>query len=91
MPLAWHGLTLAELLIGHQIRTDLPQPKANYIPTWTNIQKRNTSPCKDYSKQHRVKTLPSLPDNTPVWIQTDNSQVPGTVVHQATTPRSYVV
>lgn len=46
---------------------------------------------KYYNNQHRVKTLPSLPDNTPVWIQTENSQVPGTVVHQATAPRSYVI
>jgi len=32
-----------------------------------------------------------LPENTPVWVQTENSQVPGTVVHQASTPRSYIV
>ena len=35
--------------------------------------------------------LPSLPYNTPVWIQTENTHIPGTVVEQATTPRSYII
>ena len=37
-PLAMCGLTPAELLMGRKIRTDLPQPKTSYIPTWTHIQ-----------------------------------------------------
>ena len=40
-PLEWCGLTPAELLMGHKIRTDLPQPKSNYIPTWTHMQNLN--------------------------------------------------
>ena len=99
-PLEWCGLTPAELLTGHKIRKDLPQPKSNYIPTWTHEQnlkelhekyKSTQEQEKYYNKRHRVKTLPSLPNNTPIWIQTENTQVPGTVVQQAATPRSYIV
>ena len=97
-PLAWCGLSPAELLMGQKIRTTVPQPTNVFIPTWTHIQNLTTlhqsykSKQDDYyNRQHRVKSLPNLPDNTPVWVQTENSQVPGTVVQQAATPRSYVV
>ena len=97
-PLEWCGLTPAELLMGRKIRTDLPQSKNNYIPTWTHTQnlkelheKYKSKQENNYNNRHRVKTLPSLPDNTPVWIQTENTHVPGTVVQQAATPRSYIV
>ena len=97
-PLEWCGLTPAELLMGRKIRTDLPQPKSSYIPTWTHIQnlkelheKYKSVQEKYYNNRHHVKTLPSLPDNSPIWIQTENTYVPGTVVKQATTPRSYIV
>jgi len=46
---------------------------------------------KYYDNRHRVRSLPQLPDDTPVWLQTENSQEPGTIVHQAATPRSYLV
>ena len=97
-PLEWCGLTPAELLMGRKIRTDLPQPKSTYIPTWTHIQnlkelheKYKSVQEKYYNNQHHVKTLPSLPDNSPIWIQTENTHVPGTVVKQAITPRSYII
>ena len=42
------------------------------------------------NKQHHVHALSSsLPNNTPVWVQTENSHVPGTVIQQASTPQSY--
>ena len=98
MPLEWCGLTPAELLMGHKIRTDLPQSKSNYIPTWTHTQnlkelheKYKSMQEKYYNNRHCIKTLPSLPDNTPIWIQTENTQVPGTIVQQAVTPRFYIV
>ena len=37
MPLEWCGLTPAELLMGHKIRTGLLHPKSSYIPIWTHI------------------------------------------------------
>ena len=97
-PLAWCGLSPAELLMGWKIRTTVSQLTNVFIPTWSHIQNLSTlhqsykSKQDDYyNRQHRVKSLPNLPDNTPVWVQTENSQVPGTVVQQAATPRSYVV
>ncbi|XP_065891689.1 uncharacterized protein [Dysidea avara] len=93
-PLQWCNLSPAELLQGRQIRTDLPQPK----PQWNHTQHLNelhskykSDQSKYYNNRHRIKSLPQLPDDTPVWVQTENSQVHGTIVHQAATPRSYIV
>ena len=97
-PLIWCGLSPAELLMGQKIKTDVPQPQNIYIPTWTHTQnlkdlhmKYKSMQEKYYNNQHRATSLPSLPDNSPVWVQTESSQVPGTVVQQAATPRSYIV
>ena len=38
MLLAWCRLTPAKLLMRDKIRTDLPQPKTSYIPTWTHTK-----------------------------------------------------
>ena len=97
-PLAWRGVPPVKLLMGRKIRTTVPQPTTAFIPTWTHIQ--NLSKLHQsykskqnhyYNRQYRVKSLQNLPDNTPVWVQTENSQVPNTVVQQAATPRSYIV
>ena len=45
----------------------------------------------NYDRRHRTRTLPSLPDDQPVWVEMRGQQVPGTVLCQASTPRSYVV
>ena len=44
-----------------------------------------------YNRQHRVRPVPTLPDDTPVWVNTQGRQVPGRVITTADTPRSYVV
>ena len=44
-----------------------------------------------YDKHHRVRTLPSLPEDQSVWIETRGLQTPGRISHAADTPRSYVV
>ena len=97
-PLAWCGLSPAELLMGCKIRTTVPQPMNVFIPTRTHIQNLSKlhqsykSKQDDYyNRQHHVKSLPTLPANIPVWVQTENSQVPGTVVQQAATPILYIV
>jgi len=97
-PMQWCSLSPAELLQGRKIRTDVPQPKSSFIPQWTHTQqlkqlhdKYKSSQSEYYNKRHRVRSLPPLPDNTPVWVQTDNGHVPGTVVQPASTPRSYIV
>ena len=94
----WCNLSPAELLQGRRIRTDVPQPKSSFIPQWAHTQhlkelhkEYKCTQSKHYNKRHRVRSLPLLPNNTPVWVQTENSHVPGTVIQQAPTPRSYIV
>ena len=97
-PLQWCNLSPAELLQGRTIRTNLPQSKSSLIPQGTHTQhlkelhgKYKANQSKYYDNRHRVRSLPPLPNDTPVWVQTENSQEPGTIVHQAATPRSYLV
>ena len=97
-PLPWCGLSPAELLMGRRIRTDIPQVKDNFIPKWEHIQnfkeldeKYKQSQKDNYDTRHRVKTLPMLPENQAVWVDTRGHQVPGQILQTAGTPRSYLV
>ena len=93
MPMQWCNLSPAELLQGRKIRTDVPQPKSSFIPQWAHTRhlkglhdEYKSIQTKHYNKRHCVCSLPLLPNNTPVWVQTENSHVPGTVIQQASTP-----
>ena len=44
-----------------------------------------------FDKCHSVRPLPSLPNKTPAWVTTANRVIPGRVVQQANTPRSYFI
>jgi len=44
-----------------------------------------------YDQQHRVHSVPTLPDDTLVWVNTQGRQVPGRVVTTSDTPCFYVV
>ena len=97
-PLPWCHLTPSELLMGRQLKTDVPQTKDHYIPKWPHIknlkelhQQYREVQSKHYNRRHRVRTLPSLPEDTAVWVQNGNSQEPGSILHPAGTPRSYIV
>ena len=97
-PLPWCGLSPAELLMGRRIRTDIPQVKDNFIPKWEHIQnfkeldgKYKQSQKDNYDRRHRVRTLPMLPENQAVWVDTRGHQVPGQILQTAGTPRSYIV
>ena len=97
-PLPWCGLSPAELLMGRKIRTDVPQVKSNFIPKWEhirNFRKLDTEyrqiQKENYDRRHGVKTLPSLPDDTTVWVDTQGVQVPGRIIRTADTPRLYMV
>ena len=88
-PLPWCGLSLAELLMGRRLRTDVPQLKKQLVPCWPHVmnfrsldQKFKASQRRNYDNRHRVRELPSLPDKLPV---------PGQITQQAATPRSYLV
>ena len=91
-------LSPAELLMGRPLKIDVPQIKDHYIPKWPHLnhlkeahQKYRDAQSKHYNRRHRVKTLPTLPDDTAVWVQHGNSQEPSNIVRSASAPRSYIV
>ena len=46
---------------------------------------------ENYDRQHRVRNVDPLPDDSPVWVTTRGTQVPGRVISTTNTPRSYTV
>ena len=60
--------------MGHQLKTDVPQTKDHH-------QKYKDAQSKHYNKRHRVKTLPTLPADTALWIQNESTQEPGNIVN----------
>ena len=84
--------------MGHRIRTDIPQATNLFVPEWSYLDQFNKQHKKykagqrrNYSRRHRVRSLPSLPDDQLVWVNTQGSLTPGRVIEQASSPRSYVV
>ena len=78
-PLPWCNLSPAELLMGRRLKTDIPQPKAAFIPEWTHLRgfREKDKEWKEkqksaYDKQHRVKNLAPLPDDQSVWVNTQD-------------------
>ena len=97
-PLPWCGRSPAELLMGRKLRSSLPQTTASLVPEWSYLkefreanQKFKEQQKRDYDRRHRVRSLPEIPDNTDVWITTDDLNIPGRTVRLADTPRSYLV
>ena len=97
-PMPWCGLSPSELLMGRRIRTDVPQVKKLLIPNWSHVkdfksldEKFKAEQKHNYDVRHRVRPLPTLPDNLPVWVNNQGNQVPGEIIQQASSPRSYLV
>ena len=84
--------------MGRKIRTDVPQVKDNFIPEWKHLQnfrildeKYKQTQKENYDRRHGVRTLPLLPQNQTVWVDTRGHQVPGQVSREANTARSYFI
>ena len=85
--------------MGRKIRTDVPQVKETFVPKWPHIanfksldeEYKRLQKTSYYDKHHRVRALPSLPEDEPVWVETRGLQTPGRVSHTVDLPRSYVV
>ena len=97
-PLPWCGHSPAELSMGRNVRTPLPQINDHLVPTWSYLPKARKDEelfkkkQKDsYDIRHRVKELPPLPDDTSVWVKSGDTPVPGKVIAKSEEPRSYVV
>ena len=97
-PLPWCHLSCTELLMGCRVRTNVPQIAQQFVPEWSYLEqfkaadKRYKKNQKEaYDTRRRVQSLPELDDDLPVWVNMQNGQVPGTIVHQANTPCLYHV
>ena len=84
--------------MGRQLRTDIPQTKITLTPDWpylTDFRQKDEEIKKkqkaNYDKRHRVRSLPPLSNDEPVWIHTQDREVPGRVIQPAATPRSYFI
>ena len=97
-PLPWCSLSPAELLMGRRIKTDVPQTKELLIPNWPHLanfaekdREFKERQKNDYDRRHRARPLPSLPNDSDVWVNTQRNQVSGQIVSTAATPRSYII
>ena len=97
-PFPWCGLSPAELLMGRRLKTDVPQVRQLLVPNWPHLEgfeekdkQLKLQQKENYDRRHRVRPLPPLLEDTPVWVNTQGRQTPGRVVTTAATPRSYIV
>ena len=97
-PHPWCGKSSAELSMGRNIRSTVPQTKAKLTPQWPYLQefRRRNAEFKEkqkrqFDRRHRVLERDDLPDGTDVWITSEPNLIPGTVVSAGESPRSYVV
>ena len=77
-PLPWCGRSPSELLMGRNIRTNLPQTADNLVPMWPYLEqfRKDNGVFKNkqkinYDRHHQVRDLKQIPENTDVWITTD--------------------
>ena len=84
--------------MGRRLRTTPPQTTKHLTPRWSYLsdfkradQQRKEKMKRDFDRSHCVHNLPEIPDDQDVWVSSDGATIPGTVVSQATTLRSYVV
>lgn len=94
-PLPWCKLSPAELCMGRKVRTTVPQTNHHLIPKWPYLdkfreenRKFKQSQKRNFDKRHRVRNLSPIPDDTEVWVTSENQPIRGRVVEQA---NSYVV
>ena len=97
-PLNWCGYSPAELLMGRRLRSNLPLVREQLAPGWPypsefrrKDQEYKRKQKLNYDSRHRVRFLPCLPDNSPVYIRTKDKQVTGKVTTSTPEPRSYTV
>ena len=97
-PFPWCRLSPAQLLMGRQLRSSLPQMEFHLNPNWPHLESFRQSEAEfrqkqkeNYDKRHRVHAQRDLPDGTRVWVKTNKQTTPGFILDKASTPRSYWV
>ena len=76
-PLPWCGLSPAELLMGRQLRSNIPQTTETLIPQWPYLNDFRLANSKlkqkqrlDYDARHGTRPLADIPEDTRVWVTT---------------------
>lgn len=100
-PIAATKFSPSQLLMGRAIRTTLPTLEKNLLPDWpqSTAVKVNDDAAKSrqqyyYNRQHSTRPLSTLQPGDRVLVRTDHDKAwntNATVVHDAGTPRSWVV
>ena len=92
------GLSPAELCMGRKLRANLPQTIDQLKPQWSyigNFFRLNKALKKkqqqEYDRRYKARPLPPIPNDSPEWVNTGTTTIPGRVVKQHGTPRSYIV
>ena len=81
--------------MGRQMRIYVPETTDHFILNWHFLadfkEKDGIYKNHDRSRAHRIRDIEPIPNDTSVWIRTENSQCPDIVVSTASAPRSYLV
>ena len=85
-----------DILMGCRLRANLPLVKEQLTPNWPytfqNFVLRTRRRQKlNYDSRHRVRSLPCLSDDSPVYIRTKGKQVTGSMATSTPEPCSYTV
>ena len=78
-PMPWCSLSPAELSMGRKLRTPLPLTDNQLIPQWPYLlefrelnEKFKKRQEQDFNRRHRAQEIPALPDDSEVWVTSDN-------------------
>uniref|UniRef100_A0A1X7TI53 Uncharacterized protein n=1 Tax=Amphimedon queenslandica TaxID=400682 RepID=A0A1X7TI53_AMPQE len=91
--------TPLELLMGRQLRNNIPNVEESLVPSWEYLKPFREADIlykeklkQNYDHHYKTRSLPSLPDNREVYIRTGGrAQATGVVTAPSGQPRSYQV
>ena len=84
--------------MGQPMRSNLQQVTSQLILKWDYLPEFRISDAefkerqkKDFDYHHGAKLLPPIPNDTPVWFDSNGEKKLGRIVSQMAMPRSYIV
>ena len=84
--------------MGRRLRTTLPILPDQLTPSWPYLNKFQELNEQfkqrqkvDYDRRHRTHPLPSIPNDTEVWVTPGTIPSPGRVTAHSSAPRFYIV